>query len=217
MSAEDRQIQSMIDFIQREAQEKSDELDQAAQEEYDVEKMRLTELEKNKIRANHDKKKKQVEVDRRVARANHSKTQRMRMMEERGAILDTLRDSVKRKLLAIVQDATKYKDLMGDLMNQSVAAVASDCVIKCRKEDEGMVKSLIQPTIAWYKKNSDKDVTITVESADLVSEEAWGGVVFTSADGRITCNNTLSARFSHCFVEQMPRIRYALLDSNCKI
>lgn len=215
--SEERQIQSMIDFIDREAKEKAEELDQAAQEEYDVEKMRLTELEKTKIRANLEKKKKQVEVDRRVARANHSKSQRMRLMEERGVILDSLRDSVKRKLLAIVQDAGKYKNLMSDLMNQSVAAIASDCVIQCRKEDESMVKGLIQQTVAWYKKTSGKDVTITVESADLSSEEAWGGLVFTSADGRLTCNNTLSARFSHCFVEQMPRIRYALLDENCKI
>lgn len=215
--SEERQIQSMIDFIDREAKEKAEELDQAAQEEYDVEKMRLTELEKTKIRANLEKKKKQVEVDRRVARANHSKSQRMRMMEERGVILDNLRDSVKRKLLAIVQDASKYKELIIDIMNQSAAAIAADCVIQCRKEDEAMVKGLLQQTSAWYKKTADKDITITIESADLNSEEAWGGLIFTSADGRITCDNTLSARFRHCFVEQMPRIRYSLLDEDCKI
>lgn len=215
--SEERQIQSMIDFIDREAKEKAEELDQAAQEEYDVEKMRLMELEKTKIRANLEKRKKQVEVDRRVARANHSKQQRMRVMEERGTILESLRGSVQKKLLAIVQDASKYKVLMADLMRQSAVGIDSDSTVRCRKEDEQMVKSLLQSTSEWYQKTHGKEINITIESCDLVSEEAWGGVIFTSADGRITCNNTLSARFSHCFVEQMPRIRYALLDEDSKI
>ncbi|KAH8615686.1 hypothetical protein ERJ75_000497200 [Trypanosoma vivax] len=55
---EERQIQSMVDFIEREdkAQEKADELNSAAQEEYDVEKMRLVEAEKVKARAAGEKK-----------------------------------------------------------------------------------------------------------------------------------------------------------------
>eukprot|EP00742_Colponemidia_sp_Colp-10_P021590 GILJ01025341.1.p1 GENE.GILJ01025341.1~~GILJ01025341.1.p1 ORF type:complete len:199 (-),score=32.33 GILJ01025341.1:81-620(-) len=179
--------------------------------------MRLMELEKTKIRTNLEKKKKQVEVDRRVARANHSKQQRMRVMEERGIILDSLRASVQKKLLAIVQDASKYKVLMTDLLRQSSIAIDSDCTVRCCKQDEQMVKSLLQSTCEWFQKTHGKEISITLEAGDLVSEEAWGGVVFTSADGRITCNNTLSARFSHCFVEQMPRIRYALLEEDSKI
>lgn len=215
--SEDRQIQSMIDFIEREAHEKAEELDQAAQEEYDVEKMRLVEAEKAKIRANLEKRKKQVEVDRRVARANHSKKQRLHMMEERGVILESLKEDIKKRILAKVQDTAGYKPMLGGLMRQAAAAVDSDSVVVCRKEDEQLVNSLVGETVAWFKSTHGRDITIEVcRTENLKSEEAWGGVIFRSTDGRITSNNTLSARLGHCFTEQLPRIRYELLDENCK-
>ncbi|KAH8607886.1 putative ATP synthase (E 31 kDa) subunit [Trypanosoma vivax] len=69
---EERQIQSMIEFIELEGKEKADELNSVAQEEYNVEKMRLVEAEKVKARGTGEKIMK-VDVDRRVARGNFSK------------------------------------------------------------------------------------------------------------------------------------------------
>lgn len=215
--AEDRQIQSMIDFIEREAHEKAEELDQAAQEEYDVEKMRLVEAEKAKIRTNLDKKKKQVEVDRRVASAHHSKKQRIRLMEERGKVLDELKDICKSKIMNVVQDAKQYKLLLANLLNQSVAAVQDDCTVECVAEDDGLVKGLFSEAQAHYEKTTGNKVSITLDSSKLKREDVWGGLVVRSADGRITCNNTLVARMSHCFQEQLPRIRFNLLNPDAKV
>eukprot|EP00658_Telonema_sp_P-2_P059183 TRINITY_DN4791_c0_g1_i5.p1 TRINITY_DN4791_c0_g1~~TRINITY_DN4791_c0_g1_i5.p1 ORF type:complete len:217 (+),score=105.81 TRINITY_DN4791_c0_g1_i5:26-676(+) len=215
--AEDRQIQSMIDFIEREAHEKAEELDQAAQEEYDVEKMRLVEAEKAKIRTGLEKKKKQVEIDRRVASAHHSKKQRIRLMEERGKVLDDLKDVCKSKILGIVQDAKQYKVLMATLINQSVAAIQDDCLVQCASEDEAIVKALFSEAQAEYTKNTGNKVSITMSADKLNREETWGGVIVRSADGRITCNNTLVARMSHCFEEQLPRIRFNLLNPDAKV
>lgn len=216
--SEERQIQSMIDFIEREAQEKAEELDAAAQEEYDVEKMRLVEAEKAKIRANLEKKKKQVEVERRVTRANHAKSQRLRLMDERAAILDELNAAIKKKILAIVNDKNAYQKLLLDLLRQSLLAIQADSVIECRKQDEQMVSKAFNEIQTWYQSQSGKSVTLSLnKQSSLDDAEAWGGVVLRSCDGRIVCNNTLSYRARHCFAEQAPTVRYFLFNAEAPI
>lgn len=214
--SEDRQIQSMIDFIEREAQEKAEELDAAAQEEYDVEKMRLVEAEKAKIRANLEKRKKQAEVERRVTRANHAKAQRLRVMEERATILQQLDELVKKKILALVNDKTKYTQLLLDLIRQSFAAIQADAVVQCRKQDEQLITKALPDLHKWYESRGGS-ATLTVSKDFLDDGEAWGGVVLRSRDGRIVCNNTLSYRARHCFAEQTPTVRYYLFNSEATL
>lgn len=211
--SEERQIQSMIDFIEREAQEKAEELDAAAQEEYDVEKMRLVEAEKAKIRANLEKKKKQVEVERRVTRANYAKSQRLRMMDDRAAILDDLNASIKKKIIAIINDKNAYQKLLLDLIRQSLRAIQTDAVIECRKQDESIISKAIKELQDWYQTDSGLSVTLTInKKSNLDDAEAWGGVVLRSGDGRIVCNNTLSYRARNCFEEQTPTVRFFLFN-----
>jgi V-type H+-transporting ATPase subunit E len=215
--SEDKQIQSMIDFIEREAKEKAEELDQSAQEEYDVEKMRLVEAEKNKIRAATENKKKQVEVERRVNRANHTKEQRVRMMEERAGVLAALRDQTQQKIKALVNDQNKYRQLLTDLLRQALMAIQADTVVQCRKKDESLVQKAIKDVEAHYQKTTGKSASVTISKDSLVDEESWGGIILSSTDGRIVCNNTLSYRCDHAFKEQLPTIRFMLFNEKAGI
>ncbi|KAH8619299.1 putative ATP synthase (E 31 kDa) subunit [Trypanosoma vivax] len=159
---EERQIQSMIDFIEREAQEKADELNSAAQEEYDVEKMRLVEAEKVKARATGEKKIKQVDVDRRVARANFSKIQRLRIMEEQSKIVDQLKENVKKKLLTFVEDTKRYSELLVKLIHEALLAVRTNAVIHVCKDDESLVKNMLSDLKKWYEDKSGTPTSITL-------------------------------------------------------
>ncbi|EPY30585.1 V-type H+-transporting ATPase subunit E [Strigomonas culicis] len=210
--SEARQIQSMIDFIEREAQEKAEELDAAAQEEYDVERMRLVEAEKDKIRANAEKKKTQADVDRRVARANYSKSQRMRVMEERARIMERLQEEAHKKVALLVSNPSSYKKLLIGLIHQSLLAIRGDAVVNCRQEDVKEVSGMLQELQAWYKQKNGTPITIQVGKDHLNSDEKWGGVVVVSTDGRIVCDNTLSYRTKNCFEEQLPTVRYHLFN-----
>lgn len=206
--SEDRQIQSMIAFIEREAQEKAEELDAAAQEEYDVEKMRLVEAEKAKIRTNTEKKKKQVEVERRVARANHSKDQRQRLMEERALILETLEKSIEDKVKTFVKDANQYKNFLVALLNQSLQVIeAKDAVVYCRAADNAIVQKAI-------KEVKGTNLSLAKES---LPESAWGGLTVQTTDGRIVCDNTLAYRTKQCVGHQLPTIRYSLFNAESSI
>ncbi|KAH8614678.1 putative ATP synthase (E 31 kDa) subunit [Trypanosoma vivax] len=208
---EERHIQSMIDFIERETQEKADELNYSAQEEYDVEKMRLVEAGKVKVRAT-GKKIKQVDVDRCVDRANFSKIQRLRIMEEQSKIVDQLKDNVKKKLLTFVKDTKRYSELLVKLIHEALLAVRANAVIHLCKDDESLVKNMLSDLKKWYEDKLGTPTSITLSKDYLSGEEAWGGVLVKSEDGHIVCNWTLSSRMRNCLNDQLPTIRYYIFD-----
>lgn len=210
--SEARQIQSMIDFIEREAQEKAEELEAAAQEEYDVEKMKLVEAEKTKIRANTEKKKKDLDVSRRVARANYSKTQRLRVMEERAKIMERLHEKTRGQIMQMVANPSLYEQLLISLARQSLLSLRTDAVIRCRKEDISAISAMTRELEEWYRSTTGSTISIEASKDYLDSAEAWGGVVAISADSRVICNNTLSYRAQTCFAEQLPTVRYHLFN-----
>lgn len=214
--SEDKQIQAMIDFIERDAQEKIREYEDEAQNQYDAEKANLVEAEKKKVIASSENRKKQIEVERRVARANLVKEQRLRVMEERGVILDQLRDAAKAEVFALMKDPAKYKVLLKGFFLQAAVALQSDCEVQCRKIDENVVKSLIAEGVEAVKAAHGKQVTISVSKTSLI-DDAWGGVILVSADGKIVCNNTLSYRAHHAFHEQLPTIRYLLFHDQAQL
>ena len=57
-----KQLANMEAFIMKEAREKVNELNARAEEEYTIEKARLVQGEKQKIKKEYERKKKQVEV-----------------------------------------------------------------------------------------------------------------------------------------------------------
>nr|CCC53515.1 putative ATP synthase [Trypanosoma vivax Y486] len=202
----------MIDFIEREAQEKADELNSATQEEYDVEKMRLVESEKVKARATGGKKNKQVDVDRCFARANFSKIQRLRIMKEQSKIVDRLKENVKKKLLTFVKDTKGYSELLVKLIHEALLAVRANAVIHVCKDDESLVKNMLSDLKKWYEDKLGTPTSITLSKDYLSGEEAWGRVLVKSEDGHIVCNWTLSSRMRNCLNDQLPDIRYYLFD-----
>jgi len=209
--AEDRQIHAMIEFIERDAQEKAREYDDEAQSLYDAEKATLVEAAKKKVAAEAEEAKKQAEVTRRVARAMLSKEERMRVNDARSAVLDTVQSQTEAKVRAVVKDAGKYKQLLADLLRQSALAIDGDCEVTCRKQDEGTVKGLLKSAEEAVAAANGKKVSISLaKNKSLSDEEDWGGVVLTTTDGRISCHNTLKYRAQAVIKEQLPTLRHAL-------
>lgn len=211
MAHEDRQIQAMIEFIDRDAQEKVREYDDEAQALYDSEKANLVEAQKKKVLATTEEAKKQLEVQRRVARAQISKQERMRVEEARGATVEAVQKRTQEEIKKLVKDQTKYKQLLADLLRQSAISIAADADVLCRKQDEGVVKGLLKQAEDAATASTGKPVKLTLSKDKLDDEESWGGVVLKSAGGhKVVCDNTLAARTSHCFAEQMPTVRHYL-------
>ena len=56
----------MVQFIHQEAKEKAAEIKLKGDEEYNIEKLRMVETEKQKVRQEYERKEKQVEVQKRM-------------------------------------------------------------------------------------------------------------------------------------------------------
>jgi V-type H+-transporting ATPase subunit E len=61
-----KQISQMVTFIQQEAVEKAREIHVKAEEEFNIEKLRMVEAEKARIRAEYERKEKDIEVSKRM-------------------------------------------------------------------------------------------------------------------------------------------------------
>jgi hypothetical protein len=64
--AVETQINQMISFIRSEASEKANEISLQAKAEFDIEKQRLVEEEKVKIRREFERREKQIEVEKKM-------------------------------------------------------------------------------------------------------------------------------------------------------
>lgn len=60
------QLERMVQFIKKEAEEKAQEIRDKANEEFSIEKQRLVQAEKLKILKEYERKEKQVEVQRKM-------------------------------------------------------------------------------------------------------------------------------------------------------
>ncbi|RNF00084.1 ATP synthase, partial [Trypanosoma conorhini] len=144
---------------------------------------------------------------------NFSKTQRLRVMEERSRIMEQLRENTRRRVLAFVQDTSRYHPLLRDLIRQALLGVRADAVVRTRREDAAAVRGMLREAEEWYAARAGARLRVTLSDDPLDAAEAWGGVVVTSQDGHIICNLTLACRTRNCFADQLPAVRYFLFNA----
>ena len=92
-----QQIKQMVAFIHQEATEKAKEIKLKADEEFNIEKLRMVEAEKQKIRNEYERKEKQIEVQKRIAQSNVVRLGRLEALKARDtAMQDILADAAVR-------------------------------------------------------------------------------------------------------------------------
>lgn len=100
-----------------------------------------------------------------------------------------------------------------------------ELLIKCRKEDQALVRDLLRECETEYveimRKETDEEykTKLTLVETDYLTAEQGGecgGVVLYTVDKRIVCNNTLRSRLDLCFEELLPHIRRILFPPKKK-
>jgi vacuolar-type H+-ATPase subunit E/Vma4 len=110
------------------------------------------------------------------------------------------------------------KQLLADLLRQSAVAIAADADVLCRQQDEAIVKSLLKQAQDAAETATGKSVKLTLSKEKLDDETSWGGVTLKSAKGgKVVCDNTLAARLTHCFEEQLPTVRHYLFHEKASL
>jgi len=211
-----KQLANMEAFIMKEAREKVNELNARAEEEYTIEKARLVQGEKQKIKKEYERKKKQVEVKNKITFSNKLNQARLRTLKAREDIVLGLRDEAKERLSQISRPGPEYQALLKNLIVQGLVKLSEPQVaVRVREEDKAEVQAVLSAAAKEYQSRTSKTVELSIDRHYLPPGPSKGGfgltcaggVLLSAQDEKIVCDNTLDQRLSLAFDSLLPEIR----------
>ncbi|KAK4260619.1 hypothetical protein QN277_003712 [Acacia crassicarpa] len=221
-----KQIQQMVRFIRQEAEEKASEIAVSAEEEFNIEKLQLVEAEKKKIRQEYERKEKQVDVRKKIEYSMQLNASRIKVLQAQDDVVLSMKETASKELLNVSGDHHVYRNLLKDLIVQSLLRLKEPSVLlRCREDDLHLVEDVLNSAAQEYANKTnvhspeiivDKEVYLPPAPSyhDPHGVFCSGGVVLASRDGKIVCENTLDARLDVAFRKRLPEIRRQLFGQD---
>lgn len=206
------QINQMVQFIKKEAEEKSNEIKAAAQEEYTIQKQTMVEAEKAKIRKEYERKRSQIETKKKIESSTQLNSARLRVLQAQQDAVQEAVDSARQSLGSISQ-SQQYKSLITGLIAQAIAKLGTGTSLKvrCLQKDADVVTACLEPARGQYTQQTGKQApSLSMDTANPLDSSVSGGVVVSSDDGKIVCDNTLDSRLSIVVKKVLPEVRQIL-------
>ena len=206
----------MVQFIHQEAKEKAAEIKLKTDEEFNIEKLRMVEAEKQKIRAEYERKEKQVEVQKRIAQSNEVRFSRLKALKARDDAMQAVLAEAASKLPSLVSGSA-YSALLESLIVEALIQLADQKVtVKAVAGQETATKKALTAATPKFTKWATETkgaewastISVTFDPASLKS--GIGGVELTGFDGKITLANTLQSRLMLAYDTQLPTLRAKL-------
>jgi V-type H+-transporting ATPase subunit E len=149
----------MTAFIRQEALEKANEIQLKADEEFAIEKSKLVRQEIASIDSSYEKKFKQASMSQQITRSTVSNKTRLRILNERQVLLNSLFKTTGDKLKDVSKDEDKYQAILKNLILEGAYALNEPkLAVKARKADFDLVKKVIEEAESEYKSTVDKEV-----------------------------------------------------------
>jgi V-type H+-transporting ATPase subunit E len=218
----ERQIQQMVNFILNEAKDKAEEIEAKALEDFNIEKLKLVQQMKDKIRQEYVRKAKQVETQCAIARSTAINKARLEKIKARQEVLGKVQEDVTAKLMAELRSEPKHKKLITDLIAQGLLMLLEDDVsVQCRECDQKLVQGCLADAAAKYSQvireqtGVSKTVKLTLSRDGFLpgppgagaAKSCVGGVILSCDGGKIKVNNTLDERLKLTMELDKPAIR----------
>ncbi|CAD7957952.1 unnamed protein product [Amoebophrya sp. A25] len=207
------QVSQMASFILNEAKETASTMNQKTAEDFNIEKLKLVQGMKEKIRSEMADKKKKEETKVAIARSTAINKARLKKIEARQLCMDTLAGEVATKLKEVSKAEAKYKQILVDLIVQGCLKLMEEEVsVKCRQADMNIVKMILDQSAQAFSKliakavNVRANIKLTIDPTPL-SPTCLGGVVLSCQGGSITVDNTLDTRLRLCLENDKPALR----------
>lgn len=210
-----KQIKHMMAFIEQEANEKAEEIDAKAEEEFNIEKGRLVQQQRLKIQEYYERKEKQVELQKKIQSSNLLNQARLKVLKARDEHVGNVLADTKRELGKITRDQQKYSQLLQGLIAQGVCQLLEPKIsIRCRQADQGIVQGAIESAVASVKNDTKMETEVTVDTEIFLPADCAGGIELLARQGKIKVDNTLEARLQMVAHNNLPQIRNSLFGSN---
>ncbi|XP_068155043.1 V-type proton ATPase subunit E [Drosophila tropicalis] len=210
-----KQIKHMMAFIEQEANEKAEEIDAKAEEEFNIEKGRLVQQQRLKIMEYYEKKEKQVELQKKIQSSNMLNQARLKVLKVREDHVANVLDDARKRLGEVTKNEAEYKQVLTKLIVQGLFQVMEPKVtLRCREVDVPLVRDVLPQSVDQYKSGIKQNVELTIDEKDFLSADTCGGVELLALNGRIKVPNTLESRLDLISQQLVPEIRNALFGRN---
>lgn len=231
MSGSEKQIQQMVRFIEREADEKANEIRVKADHDFHKDKQLRVHKAVEQTDEHFRKRIIQLESDKKVARSKTVAAARRMKGETAHELLQEVKQHTLQLLAKKVRaNAAGYEALLSHLLTEALVSIDETRVtIECLPNERGLVESVIAGSLASYKEQvaqmaADEPVKYRtqLETSRVCSVQidesrplsgVTGGIKVVGANGRIICDNTLDSRLNIVAEEVLPAIRASLFPS----
>ncbi|XP_076800595.1 V-type proton ATPase subunit E-like isoform X2 [Clavelina lepadiformis] len=191
----EKQIKHMIAFIDQEADEKVDEISAKADEEFEIEKTRLVNQQRQKIMLYYERKEKQLEQQKKIQHSQLVNAARLKILKFREDHIQTILNEAREKLSEVQKDKGRYAELLSGLIAQGLFQILENYIIvKCLVNEVDLVQAAIPKAVAQIKEKAGRDVNVVINDKDFLTADSCGGIEMTSKNGSIKVCNTLDAR-----------------------
>ncbi|KAM8787335.1 LOW QUALITY PROTEIN: V-type proton ATPase subunit E 2 [Rhynchonycteris naso] len=188
-----KQIKHMMVFIEQEANEKAEQIDAKAEEEFNIEKGHLVATQQLKIMEYFEKKKNQTEQQK-IQMSIMRNQAKLNVLRAPNDLISDVNDAKLRLIRTVADPEVYYKLVLQDLFRLLKPVV--------------IVKKSNKKSIPEYMSVSQKRVQFKL------IESTPGGVEVYSGNLRIKVSNTLESQLDLLAQQKMPEIQKDLFGAN---
>merc|ERR1712127_208566 len=210
-----KQIKQMMGFIEQEANEKVEEIDAKAEEEFNIEKGRLVQQQRLKIMEYYERKEKQVDLQKKIQSSNMLNQARLKVLKHRDDHVANVMDESKVMLSGITKDKAKYTAILQQLLTQGMCQMLEPALlVRCKQSDQALVEQVIPGALTQYKTLVGKDCQVKLDTENWLKPDMTGGLEILAQKGKIKVDNTLEARLGMVSTQILPSMRNKLFGAN---
>ena len=201
------ELNKMVEFIKKEAEEKAKEIKVKANEEYEIEKASIVRSEIAAIDQTFQQRYKQSQLAEQIAKSTQANKTRLKVLDAKEQALEDVFAAAQEQIKKVPSDKAKYEKLLTSLIVEAIGLLKEDKVaVQVREADKDVAEKALA---AALKSEGVKDVTATIDSLFLDKQSA-GGVVVFSEDRKVSIDNTLDERLKLLSESGLPLIRLEL-------
>nr|BAN66208.1 ATP synthase subunit E containing protein [Babesia bovis] len=208
-----RQIKQMVNFILNEAKDKAEEIESSAIEDFNVQKMTLFQQKKDEIKLKITRKISMLKLEKIRAHNSASREIQDHVVRHQATMIETIAMEAMEKIKAQMSNVEDYRAALVLLILKGLMSLASSNVlIRCRKEDVGIVQQSIEQAKVQYQKmaretfGTSSDLNASIDSDTYLPPEKIG-VIVTTHNGKVECNCTFASRLQAYCEKLIPEFK----------
>ena len=164
-----------MSFIEQEANEKVQEIEVKAEEEFEIEKSRLVAQQRLTIIGYFEKREKQIELQRIRQRSHLLNANRLLILQCRDDLLHRLKDEAIELLSTLMKDRSIYIGILVKLISEGLLLLLlteHQLIIRCRHDDYGLVQRLIPDALRQVQSQLptiSRQIDVTVDNEHFLA------------------------------------------------